>query len=78
MVIPVLISLLGTGLYVYVLAMLLLTRQEIPLLCAALCGCLVFGMAALAALKRGRRILCALHGFVSAAAVILLIALLIM
>ena len=78
MFIPLLISLLGTGLYAYVLAILLLTRQEPLLLCAAVCGCFLFGMAALAALKRGWKVLCALHGFVSVLATILLVALLIM
>ncbi len=78
MFIPLLISLLGTGLYAYVLAILLLTRQEPLLLCAAVCGCLFFGMVALAALKRGWKVLCTLHGFVSALAAILLVTLLIM
>ncbi|MCR5815183.1 MAG: hypothetical protein K6G15_11940 [Desulfovibrio sp.] len=71
-----LLSLLGIGCYAYALCVLLLIRQETPLLCAALCGCLTFGLCAWFCLKRGHRVLSALHAFVSATACVLCIALL--
>ena len=76
MLIATLLSLLGIGCYAYVLCVLLLTRQGTPLLCAAVCGCLAFSLAARACLKRGRRVLCALHGLAAAVAAVLFVALL--
>ena len=78
MVILALLSLLGIGCYAYAMCVLLLIRQDAPLLWAAAGGCLAFGLAAWACLKRGHRVLCALHGLVAAAAGILLVALLLM
>ncbi len=73
-----LLSLLGIGGYAYAVCVLLLVRQESPLLWAAAGGCLAFGLVAWACLKRGHRVLCALHGLVAAAAGILLAVLLLM
>ncbi len=78
MVILALLSLLGIGCYAYALCVLLLIRRDAPLLWAAAGGCFAFGLAARACLKRGRRVLCALHGLVAAVAGILLAALLLM
>ncbi len=78
MLILTLLSLLGIGCYAYALCVLLLIRRDSPLLCAAVCGCLVFGLAAFLAVKRGHRGLGVLHGFVSTVSGVLLVALLIM
>ena len=78
MLIATLLSLLGIGCYVYVLCVLLLTRQGAALLCAALSGCLIFGLAARASLKRGHRPLGALHGLTASLAAVLFVALLLM
>ena len=69
----VVMALLGLSLYGYVLAVLLLTRQEWPLVFAAACGVLVFAATAVALWKRGRRIAAAPHGLAAAASFILVI-----
>ena len=69
----VVISLLGWLLYGYVLAVLLLTRQEWPLVGAAACGALVFAGAAVVLWRRGRRATAVPHGIVAAASGILVI-----
>ncbi|MBO4369348.1 MAG: hypothetical protein J5803_04540 [Desulfovibrio sp.] len=74
----ILFSLLAIACYAYSMATLLLIRQDTYLLNAAVFGGLSFAIAAFAALKHGHRILCVLHGIVSAVATLLLIALLIM
>ena len=71
-----LLSLLAMGCYAYALCVLLLTRQENPLLYTALCGCLAFGLTAMICLKSRHWVLGALHAFVATVAGILLVALL--
>ena len=71
-----LLSLLAMGCYAYALCVLLLTRQENPLLYTALCGCLAFGLTAMVCLKSRHWVLGALHAFVATVAGILLVALL--
>ena len=78
MLIATLFSLLGIGCYAYVLAVMLLTRQELTLLWTVACGCLAFGLAARVCLKRGYRVLCVLHGLVAAIAAGLFVALLLL
>ncbi len=73
-----LFSLAGVLLYAYALCAMLLTRQEIPLYCVAACGVIAFALASHAARKRGRRLLCALHGLAALASAALLAALFIM
>ena len=73
-----LLSLAGLLLYAYVLCAMLLTRQELPLFCAAACGAVAFALASHAARKRGRWLLCALHGLVALASAALLAGLFIM
>ncbi len=73
-----LLSLAGVLLYAYVLCAMLLTRQELPLICAAACGAIAFALASHAALKRGRWLLCALHGLAALVSAALLAALFIM
>ena len=73
-----LLSLAGMLLYAYVLCVMLLTRQEQPLVCAAACGAIAFALAAYAARKRGRWLLCALHGLTALASAALLAGLFIM
>ncbi len=73
-----LFSLAGVLLYAYALCAMLLTRQEIPLYCAAACGVIAFALASHAAWKRGRRLLSVLHGFIALASAVLLAGLFIM
>ncbi len=70
------ISLAALLLYGYGICTLLLTRQEFPLLGAAGCGCLLFALTALGALRRGSRLLFGIHLLASAASAVLLIILL--
>ncbi len=70
------ISLAALLLYGYGICTLLLTRQELPLICAAACGCLVFALTACSALRRSRRFLFVIHLLASAASAVLFIILL--
>ena len=73
-----LLSFAGLLVYAYVLCVMLLTRQELPLVFAAACGAIAFALASLAARKRGRWLLCVLHGMAALASAALLAGLFVM